>query len=97
MAPRIPFPRPAALRAHRQSLLLQPTPRSQSEFYKTFTRPVAKVLLIAVLTYQFVYWSWMKLETDEIRAETDATISDLEAKVEEYKKKAAAEAKGKDA
>lgn len=26
-----------------------------------------------------------------------ATISDLEAKVEEYKKKAAAEAKGKDA
>lgn len=43
----------------------------QSEFYKTFTRPVAKVLLMAVLTYQLVYWSWLKLETDEIRAETD--------------------------
>lgn len=43
----------------------------QRDFYKTFTRPVAKVLLTAVFTYQLVYWTWMKLETDEIRAETD--------------------------
>ena len=50
---------------------------SQSEFYKTFTRPVAKVLLIAVLTYQIVYWSWVKLETDEIRAETDGEFPTL--------------------
>ncbi|KFH46266.1 hypothetical protein ACRE_029370 [Hapsidospora chrysogenum ATCC 11550] len=66
-----------------------------SQFYKTFTRPVAKVLLMAVLTYQLIYWSWVKLETDEIRAERDATIADLEAKVDEYKSKVAAEAKEK--
>lgn len=83
----------------------------QANFYKTFTRPVAKVLLVAVLTYQLVYWSWMKLETDEIRAETAgqfcpntagttsepfltrhaATIADLEAKVDEYKKTTASD------
>jgi hypothetical protein len=43
----------------------------QAQFYKTFTRPIAKVLLTATLTYQFLYWAWVKLETDEIRAETD--------------------------
>jgi hypothetical protein len=47
--------------------------RTQRDFYKTFTRPVAKVLLTAVFTYQLVYWAWVKLETDEIRAETDGT------------------------
>jgi hypothetical protein len=47
----------------------------QAQFYKTFTRPVAKVLLMAVLTYQLVYWGWMKLETDEVRAETDGAFS----------------------
>lgn len=72
---------------------------------------------MAVLTYQLIYWSWVKLETDEIRAERDgefpnvggegcqdiwkltscliATIADLEAKVDEYKSKVAAEAKEK--
>jgi hypothetical protein len=39
----------------------------QSEFYKTFTRPVAKCLLLAMFTYQLAYFAWVKLETDEIR------------------------------
>jgi len=43
----------------------------QSQFYRTFTRPIAKTLLIAVFIYQLAYWSWVKLETDEIRAERD--------------------------
>ena len=43
----------------------------QSQFYRTFTRPIAKTLLIAVFVYQVAYWSWVKLETDEIRAERD--------------------------
>ena len=83
----------------------------QSQFYKTFTRPVAKVLLIAVFTYQLIYWSWVKLDTEETKAQADgkashepysndaetctATIAGLEAKVDEYKKKALAEAKSK--
>ncbi|KJZ75559.1 hypothetical protein HIM_05022 [Hirsutella minnesotensis 3608] len=47
----------------------------QTQFYKTFTRPVAKVLLLAVFTYQVVYWSWVKLEADEARVEADCEIS----------------------
>ncbi|KAE8442449.1 hypothetical protein EG329_003350 [Mollisiaceae sp. DMI_Dod_QoI] len=38
-------------------------------FYKTFTRPVAKVLLMATFTYQLTYWAWVKLEKDEIKRE----------------------------
>lgn len=41
----------------------------QAAFYKTFTRPLAKTMLLAVFTYQLVYWAWVKLETDEIKAE----------------------------
>lgn len=43
--------------------------RVQIGFYKTFARPVAKVLLMSTFTYQLVYWLWVKLETDEIKAE----------------------------
>ncbi|EQK98077.1 hypothetical protein OCS_06210 [Ophiocordyceps sinensis CO18] len=56
----------------------------QTQFYKTFTRPVAKVTLLAVFTYQVVYWAWAKLEADEVRVETDATIAELEAQVGAY-------------
>ncbi|KAL0944094.1 uncharacterized protein CTRU02_201981 [Colletotrichum truncatum] len=52
-------------------------------FYKTFTRPVLKVLLMATLTYQIAYWSWTKLEQDEIRDEKNKEIAGLEAKVAE--------------
>jgi hypothetical protein len=61
-------------------------PNATREFYKSFTRPVAKVLLLAVFTYQFAYWSWIKMEADEVRSERDATIASLEAKVAEYEK-----------
>lgn len=37
--------------------------------YKTFTGAFAKVFLGAVLTYQIIYWTWLKLETDESRLE----------------------------
>lgn len=36
-------------------------------FYRSFGRPIAKVFLGAVVTYQTVYWVWVKLETDEIK------------------------------
>ncbi|KAK3181058.1 hypothetical protein K4F52_007599 [Lecanicillium sp. MT-2017a] len=56
-----------------------------TQFYKTFTRPIAKVLLVAVFTYQVAYWGWLKLEADEVRADTDAVIEGLEKTVNEYK------------
>lgn len=46
----------------------------QSQFYKTFTRPIAKVLVVAVFSYQLIYWGWVKLEADEHRQKTDGTM-----------------------
>ncbi|EHK50542.1 hypothetical protein TRIATDRAFT_187104, partial [Trichoderma atroviride IMI 206040] len=57
-----------------------------AQFYKTFTRPIGKVLVLAVFTYQVAYWTWLKLEADEHREETDATITALETTVNEYQK-----------
>lgn len=45
----------------------------QSNFYKTFGRPVFKVSLSAIFVYQLVYWAWVKLEQDEIREERRGT------------------------
>jgi hypothetical protein len=36
-------------------------------FYKSFGRPIAKVFLGAVFTYQLSYYTWVKLETDEVK------------------------------
>ncbi|UKZ57904.1 hypothetical protein TrVGV298_011765 [Trichoderma virens] len=73
-----------AQRQARSYATKQPSPAAQ--FYKTFTRPIGKVLVLAVFTYQVAYWTWTKLEADEHRAETDATIVELENTVNEYKK-----------
>ncbi|GAW25589.1 hypothetical protein SAMD00023353_0901830 [Rosellinia necatrix] len=51
-------------------------------FYKTFGRPIAKVFLMAIFMYQLAYYFWVRLEHDEIRAEMNATISDLETRIE---------------
>ncbi|KAL6822378.1 hypothetical protein V8C43DRAFT_310914 [Trichoderma afarasin] len=62
-------PRIAAARQARSYATKQPSPVAQ--FYKTFTRPIGKVLVLAVFTYQVAYWTWTKLEADEHRAEAD--------------------------
>ncbi|KAI1312830.1 hypothetical protein F5Y03DRAFT_390533 [Xylaria venustula] len=55
---------------------------NQKTFYKTFGRPIAKVFLMAIFTYQLAYYLWVRLEQDETRAEMQATISDLEARID---------------
>ncbi|KAK4062520.1 uncharacterized protein Triagg1_9890 [Trichoderma aggressivum f. europaeum] len=62
-------PRIAAVRQARSYATKQPSPVAQ--FYKTFTRPIGKVLVLAVFTYQVAYWTWTKLEADEHIAEAD--------------------------
>ncbi|KAJ4388992.1 hypothetical protein N0V93_006454 [Gnomoniopsis smithogilvyi] len=59
-------------------------PSHLAQFYKTFTRPVAKVLLMAFFTYQLAYWAWVKLEADEIMAEREAYIAQLEDEIAFY-------------
>lgn len=43
--------------------------------YRTFAGPFGKVFLGAVLTYQIIYWTWTKLETDESRLEKNGKQS----------------------
>ncbi|KAF2972694.1 hypothetical protein GQX73_g998 [Xylaria multiplex] len=57
-------------------------------FYKTFGRPIAKVFLTAIFTYQVAYYFWASLRsqisfTDEhAHAVYIAIISDLETRIE---------------
>ncbi|PSS25222.1 hypothetical protein M430DRAFT_33007 [Amorphotheca resinae ATCC 22711] len=55
-------------------------------FYKTFARPIAKVLLMATFTYQLAYFAWVKLEKEEIKSERRAEIESLEKQLEELTK-----------
>ncbi|KAJ5082026.1 hypothetical protein N7532_011069 [Penicillium argentinense] len=48
--------------------------------YKTFMGPFGKVFLGAVLTYQIIYWSWLKLEMDESKLEKNEEMTGLEKK-----------------
>ncbi|BCR90805.1 uncharacterized protein ACHE_60691A [Aspergillus chevalieri] len=50
--------------------------------YKTFVSPFAKVFLGAIFTYQVIYWTWLKLETDEIKVEK-TKVAALEKKARE--------------
>jgi hypothetical protein len=43
----------------------------QVGFYKVFGRPIAKVFLGAVFTYQVTYWLWAKSEKEDIRAQKE--------------------------
>jgi hypothetical protein len=46
----------------------------QVSFYKTFGRPIFKVILTALFTYQAVYLIWMKLEHDELKADKEGML-----------------------
>ncbi|KAI0123102.1 hypothetical protein BJ170DRAFT_125505 [Xylariales sp. AK1849] len=77
----------AALRLQRAQVRAYadvPKPPSQhTTFYKTFGRPIFKVALMAIFTYQLAYFAWLKLETNEIREDIGATIAGLERRIEE--------------
>ncbi|KAI1076254.1 hypothetical protein F5B20DRAFT_556178 [Whalleya microplaca] len=49
--------------------------RPQAQFYKTFGRPIAKVFLLAIFTYQLAYYLWVRLEHYEIKSQVQGTTS----------------------
>ncbi|KAI9648312.1 hypothetical protein NHQ30_002945 [Ciborinia camelliae] len=59
-----------------------PTASLLRAFYKTFTRPIAKTLLMATFIYQLTYWAWVKLEKDELKEDKRREIKELEAELE---------------
>ena len=61
-----------------------PTPKKLSphaSFYAQFTRPLLKVLTLSFLTYQVVYWAWIKLENEGLKHEKSVEVKGLEDEV----------------
>ena len=54
-----------------------PQSNPHRDFYKTFGRPIAKNFLMAVATYQIIYWSWLKLESLELLKEKEVEVEAL--------------------
>ena len=50
-------------------------------FYRTFGRPLGQNFLIAVVTFQVIYWSWLKLESLETKKERSEEIQALEGEL----------------
>ncbi|KAF2832255.1 hypothetical protein CC86DRAFT_313162 [Ophiobolus disseminans] len=67
-------------------------PSRVGAYYKSFSYPVLKSFLIALLTYQLAYYGWLKLETIEETHFKSTEISDLQAQLREVIEKQKAKA-----
>lgn len=76
------LPSPAALtpRATTQSLVppsrfysSSPAEPEHKSFIKVFGRPIFKVALMAIFTYQLAYYGWLRLEQNETREVLNGT------------------------
>ncbi|KAF2098675.1 hypothetical protein NA57DRAFT_75912 [Rhizodiscina lignyota] len=50
-------------------------------FYSNFGKPLFKTFLMALFTYQVLYWGWLKLESIEMKRDKDAEVKSLEDEV----------------
>lgn len=84
------WPRPATQRAPQRRLEStyqppSPNPKSGSDrhrdFYRTFGRPLAKNFLIAVAAYQVLYFSWLKLESYEVKKQGEGEVKKVEGEL----------------
>jgi hypothetical protein len=55
-----------------------PKPNRHGGFYKEFGPPVIKNFLIALCTFQAIYWSWLKLESIEAKRGMNENVQKLE-------------------
>lgn len=62
------------------STLQQPNaqPNRHGSFYKNFGPPILKNFLIALCTFQAIYWSWMKMESMEVKKNGDEEVRAME-------------------
>ncbi|KAL4784256.1 hypothetical protein BJX76DRAFT_357218 [Aspergillus varians] len=51
--------------------------------YKLFASPFAKVFLGAVFTYQVIYWTWVKLEMEDVKVDKNQQLAALEKEARE--------------
>ncbi|KAH0159145.1 hypothetical protein KCU67_g7252, partial [Aureobasidium melanogenum] len=55
-------------------------------FYKSFGRPIAKVFLMALFTYQVLHYAWLRLESMEEKEEKTTELQGLEAQLRDMTK-----------
>ena len=63
------------------SSLHSPAPNPHKAYYQTHGRALFKCLTLAFLTYQTVYWSWLKLDAEEKKHFKELEIRSLENEV----------------
>ncbi|KAL4951311.1 hypothetical protein BDW69DRAFT_186516 [Aspergillus filifer] len=51
--------------------------------YKAFLGPYAKVFLGAVFVYQVIYWTWLKLEMEDVKVSKNSQLAALEKEARE--------------
>lgn len=56
-------------------------PEQPVNFYRSHGRALFKALTLAFLSYQIVYWAWLTVETEELKAHKDQEITALEKEV----------------
>ena len=59
------------------------TPKSNrhGSFYRIFGPPIIKNFLIALCTFQGIYWAWMRLESMELKQKGDREVRLLEGEL----------------
>jgi hypothetical protein len=78
----LPFSKPlSTTRPTRVSKLDPPLTNPHRAYYRTHGRALFKCLTLAFLTYQIVYWTWLTLETEEIKDKKNREIKGLEGEV----------------
>ncbi|GAB7332978.1 hypothetical protein MBLNU13_g04677t1 [Cladosporium sp. NU13] len=63
-----------------------PKSNPHRDFYKYRSRPVFKAVLIAIFTYEIIYWGWLKLESMETKHDTEGEIKSLENELRQLTK-----------
>ncbi|KAH0363545.1 hypothetical protein KCU65_g7377, partial [Aureobasidium melanogenum] len=81
----------STFRPLRQQPTYQPPTPSEPEnphraFYKSFGRPIAKVFLMALFTYQVLHYGWLRLEAMEEKEEKTTELQSLEGQLREMTK-----------
>lgn len=59
-----------------------PKSNPHRDFYRGPFRPIAYNVLIALATFQAIYWSWLKLESLEVKQTANKELQSLEGELE---------------
>ncbi|KAL1588538.1 hypothetical protein WHR41_02892 [Cladosporium halotolerans] len=62
----------------------EPKSNPHRDFYKYRSRPVFKSVLVAIFTYQVLYWGWLKLESMETKHNKEGELRSIESEIRRH-------------